>query len=226
VLLTGFEHFSGGAPSKLFGSLIRLSRPTSRKNLLWCLYELLHGTDPAKARDPAARPQEPVELKSKLGTRRVLIAEDNVVNQKIATRFLDKLGLEWELTGNGEEAVEAFQRSEFDLVLLDLQMPVMDGLEAARRICELAPDKGLRPPLIALTASVLEEHREKSKAAGFDDYLTKPIKLETLRECLLHWISEPRAPIGSPAEHRSPELRRLLAGESAESKPLRLRDWR
>jgi PAS domain S-box-containing protein len=114
----------------------------------------------------------------------VLIAEDNVVNQKVALLMLGKLGFRADVTANGHEAMEALKRQVYDVVLMDVQMPEMDGLEATRRICQLWPDATKRPWIIALTANAMQGDRDLCMAAGMDDYITKPIKLEELSAAL------------------------------------------
>jgi CheY-like chemotaxis protein len=123
------------------------------------------------------------------------VAEDHPVNQRITTRFLEKLGLEYELAGNGQEALEAFKKRHFDLVLMDVQMPVMDGLEATLAIRKLEGLRGTHVPIVALTANVLEEHRREARHAGFDDYLAKPVKFEELRERVHKWTQAHPAPV-------------------------------
>ena len=116
---------------------------------------------------------------------RILLAEDNPVNQRVATLLLGELGYEAAVVGNGQQAVQtvahAAQRGQpFDVVLMDIQMPVMDGLEATRRLCSRYPEAARRPWIIALTANALEGDRERCLAQGMDDYLTKPIRPEAL----------------------------------------------
>jgi signal transduction histidine kinase/DNA-binding response OmpR family regulator len=114
---------------------------------------------------------------------RILLAEDNQVNQHVATLMLGKLGHRVDVAANGAEAVAAVHRAHYDVVLMDVQMPVLDGLDATRRIrTELPPDR--QPHIIALTASVLIEDRVACHAAGMDDYLTKPIRLADLQAVL------------------------------------------
>ena len=116
------------------------------------------------------------------GHLKVLVAEDNKVNQAVATKMLKKLGLQAVVVANGREALNHVKDEEFDLVLMDLQMPVMDGIEAALQI---RADRKLRQPkIIALTANALVEERNKCLAAGMDDFLTKPIRLEDLRNAI------------------------------------------
>ncbi|PZP28354.1 MAG: hypothetical protein DI603_19515 [Roseateles depolymerans] len=107
---------------------------------------------------------------------RILLAEDNVVNQKLALRLLQQMGYRADLASNGLEAVESVRRQDYDLVLMDVQMPEMDGLEAARRICAEAA----RPRIVAMTANAMQGDREVCVAAGMDDYLTKPIRVDEL----------------------------------------------
>ena len=115
---------------------------------------------------------------------RILLAEDNGVNQKLALRLLQKMGYRADVAGNGIEAIEAVQRQTYDLVLMDVQMPEMDGLEATRRIVQRwAP--GERPRIVAMTANAMQGDREACLAAGMQDYVTKPIRVEALRQALL-----------------------------------------
>ena len=110
---------------------------------------------------------------------RILLAEDNVVNQKLAIRLLEKLGYRANIAGNGVEALEALERQPYDLLLSDVQMPEMDGLEATRRIMERWPE-GERPWIVAMTAEAMSGDRERCLEAGMNDYLTKPIRVEEL----------------------------------------------
>ncbi len=114
---------------------------------------------------------------------RVLLVEDNAVNQKVAGRFLERLGCEVRVADNGEEGVKAFQEAEYDIVLMDLQMPVMDGLTATRRIREF--EGGRRStPIVALTANAMAGQLERCLEAGMDAFLTKPLEFQRLRELL------------------------------------------
>ena len=112
---------------------------------------------------------------------RILLAEDNVVNQKLAMRLLQQMGYRADLASNGIEAIECVERQGYDVVLMDVQMPDMDGLEASRRIVARGPD---RPRIVAMTANAMQGDREMCLAAGMDDYITKPIRVEQLVEAL------------------------------------------
>ncbi|HEX5173795.1 MAG TPA: GAF domain-containing protein [Gaiellaceae bacterium] len=110
---------------------------------------------------------------------RILLAEDNAMNQKVALRLLERLGYGADVANNGLEAIEALERRPYDVVLMDVQMPELDGLDATRRICERWPEE-TRPRIIAMTANALPEDREACFAAGMNDYVAKPIRAEEL----------------------------------------------
>ena len=110
---------------------------------------------------------------------RILLAEDNVVNQKLALRLLEQMGYRADVAANGLEAVAAIERQSYDLVLMDVQMPEMDGFDASREITRRWPvDR--RPRIIAMTANAMQGDRELCLAAGMDDYMSKPIRVEEL----------------------------------------------
>lgn len=119
----------------------------------------------------------------------ILIAEDNAVNQKVIRRQVEKLGYRADLVGNGMEALEALSRISYDLVLMDCQMPVLDGYDATKLI-RAQEDKQARLPIIALTANALEAERDKCLIAGMDDFLTKPTRLEDLEATLAQWLPQ------------------------------------
>ena len=114
---------------------------------------------------------------------RILLAEDNPMNQKVALRLLERLGYGADVATNGVEAIEALERRPYDVVLMDVQMPHLDGLDATRQICERWPEKS-RPQIVAMTANALPEDREACFAAGMNDYVAKPIRAEELAAAL------------------------------------------
>ncbi|HEY9875291.1 MAG TPA: response regulator [Candidatus Obscuribacterales bacterium] len=123
---------------------------------------------------------------SKLGERlplRILVAEDNLVNQKLLLQVLKRLGYSADIANNGLEVIELLHRQPYDVILMDVQMPEMDGIEATRRIClEWGSEK--RPRIIAVTANTVNGHREMCLEAGMDDYLSKPLRKEELCQAL------------------------------------------
>ena len=133
---------------------------------------------------PKAPPQAPASTQP-LGQRhplRILLAEDNAVNQKLALRLLAQLGYEARVAGDGQQAIDALVDSAFDVVLMDVQMPELDGLEATRRIRNRWPDRDLR--IVAMTANAMAGDREACLAAGMDDYISKPIRVADLTAAL------------------------------------------
>jgi signal transduction histidine kinase/DNA-binding response OmpR family regulator len=166
-----------------------LTKPVSQQQLRECMLQLVEneGNAPDDSDTQglgAGRPEG--------GTRvlRILLAEDNPVNQEVAAAMLQALGCACDVVGNGHEALEAIARERYDAVLMDCQMPVMDGFEATRRLREGEAASGApRLPVIALTAHVLEGHREQCLAAGMDRYLSKPYTQqqlkEELRQCMI-----------------------------------------
>ncbi len=158
-----------------------LTKPTKSDQLRETVGRLLSGTATAPTRrgsyaiDTTLAHQRPL---------RILVAEDNAVNQKVAVRLLERMGYRPDVASNGLEALEAVHRQHYDVVLMDVQMPEMDGLEASRRITS-EYDTGKRPRLVALTANVFQSDQQACLEAGMDDYLAKPLDLARLRDALL-----------------------------------------
>ncbi len=162
---------------------------------------------------PVERRSSPVLGRTNALAGRVLIAEDNLVNQTVASAMLESLGVTCSVTENGRAAVERLSRERFDLVLMDCQMPEMDGFQATREI-RLRQEQGLlyHPlPIVALTANAVEGDRERCLAAGMDDYLSKPFTRDRLSSILWRWL--PRAGAGV-ASSRTP-----VASSSAAAAP-------
>ncbi|WP_052507381.1 PAS domain S-box protein [Desulfonatronovibrio magnus] len=120
----------------------------------------------------------------------ILLAEDNEVNQMVAEKILKKMGHKLDMVSDGYKAVEAFEQKSYDLILMDIQMPGMDGLEATRKIRQLEKNTNTtRIPIIALTAHAMTEDKNKSIKAGMDDYLTKPVRTQDISKTLQKWIN-------------------------------------
>jgi CheY-like chemotaxis protein len=124
---------------------------------------------------------------------RILLAEDNLVNQKLALKLLERMGYSAQVVGDGAAAVTAVDSDHYDVVLMDVQMPELDGLGATRQIIAAHPEQ--RPRIVAMTANALDEDREACFAAGMDDYISKPIRVEALVEAL--WQTSTGGQVGS-----------------------------
>jgi PAS domain S-box-containing protein len=177
VLLTSLGRLPQGESSGAFA--VQLAKPVKASQLynalLKALAEHAHEPEAGEAVTGAAEPTR--------STMRILVAEDNVVNQKVALRLLDRLGYRADVVFNGLQALDALERQRYDVVLMDVQMPELDGLDASRRIHERWTDEA-RPRIIAMTANALPEDREACFAAGMDDYLSKPIRPDELAAAL------------------------------------------
>jgi CheY-like chemotaxis protein len=186
VLLTSLGGNAGEAQAKLFTAwLIKPIRPSA-------LLDVVMGLFASQAPQPAAAaPAKPV-LDPGMAEQhplRILLAEDNAVNQKLALRLLANLGYRADVAANGLEAIQALERQPYDVILMDVQMPEMDGLEATRQICARWSE-GERPHIVAMTASAMQGDREMCLEAGMDDYVSKPIRVDELVGALMR--SQPR----------------------------------
>ncbi len=146
---------------------------------------------PLITRHTVAEARKVVESETQLFNGHILLAEDNAVNQKVAVTMLKKLGLEIDTTADGKQALEYLEKSTCDLILMDCQMPEMDGYETTRSIRSREQEQGGHVPIIALTANAMESDRKKCLDAGMDDYMTKPFKQAELTEALRRWLPLP-----------------------------------
>ncbi|MDB6114265.1 MAG: sensor hybrid histidine kinase [Lacunisphaera sp.] len=169
-----------GDPEKYFAA--NLTKPVKPSQLLDALAQLFwRGHEAGVARAGSVHPFVPPDASR---PEHILVAEDNVVNQKVALHMLRNLGYRADVAANGLEVLEAVRRQAYDLILMDVQMPEMDGIEATRRLMQVRPGRKDRPWIIALTANAMQGDREMCLAAGMDDYLSKPIKVADLTAAL------------------------------------------
>ncbi|HVF24771.1 MAG TPA: GAF domain-containing protein [Anaerolineales bacterium] len=179
ILLTSLGRKEIGADDLNFAAY--LTKPLKPSHL----YDALAGLFAGNVISPKAEPLKAV-MDVELGIKhplRILLAEDNAVNQKLALRILLQMGYRADVASNGIEAVESIERQKYDVILMDVQMPEMDGLEATRSIRNLSNIR--QPRIIAMTANALEGDREMCLAAGMEDYISKPIRVNELVEALL-----------------------------------------
>jgi signal transduction histidine kinase/CheY-like chemotaxis protein len=186
VLLTPLDHGSdlqSVTTGTFFGYL---TKPMRTSTLLDCIDRALRHVPPGE-QSATAEPAAPLRSAHHWTGARVLVAEDNAVNQRVARRFLERLGCEVDVVDDGAQAVEVLTLANYDFVLMDMQMPIMDGLEASRRI-RAREQAGERIPIVALTADAMVGTFERCLAAGMDDYLTKPIDVKRLEEVLARFM--------------------------------------
>ncbi len=172
------------------GFSAELTKPVRQSDLLRCVEEVLFGK--ARGVTPSVVGSGPM-VNLHRGTERILLAEDNMTNQQVAIGLLKKLGLRVDAVADGAEAIRALETLPYDLVLMDVQMPIMDGLEATRRIRDVG-SKVLnhRIPIVAMTAGAMQGDREECLAAGMDDYVSKPIDAIALFKALNKWLAPGR----------------------------------
>ncbi len=189
VMMTSIGARGDAGRFKKAGFAVYLIKPVKRSQLFNCLMTTI-GSKPSDQISPdKIITRYTVAEKSKRKTR-ILIAEDNIINKKIALKVLEKLGYHADVAANGLEALKALEMIHYDMVLMDVQMPEMDGLEATREIRkrEKLTDRSKHIPIIAMTAHAMEGDREICLKAGMDDYLTKPIKPGKFGETIARWI--------------------------------------
>jgi CheY-like chemotaxis protein len=196
VLLTSFGQRGDSTTARKAGLAAYLTKPVRQADLFDCLVKVISQlrSEPKLA---GVHDKPPLLTKHVLTEKRVmsdkliLIAEDNIINQKIAGRQLQNLGYRSDAVADGREALEALGRISYDLVLMDCQMPVMDGYEAAREI-RRREGTNKHTPIVAMTAHALEGDREKCLAAGMDDYISKPVKPGELEVVIQKLLTTPR----------------------------------
>ncbi|CRI58331.1 response regulator [Pseudomonas sp. CCOS 191] len=178
LLVTAYGNFLPAEQAEQLQPLQQLARPLARNALYQTLRRTLQGEPnaPLPHEVPASR-----ELRA-----RILLVEDNPVNQLVAKGMLGKLGCQVQVAAHGQEALDYLERDSFDLVLMDCNMPVMDGYEASRRIRQSSRWPEL--PIVALTANAMPEERERCRAAGMNGYLAKPFRREELLALIEHWV--------------------------------------
>jgi two-component system, sensor histidine kinase and response regulator len=211
VVMTSMLQRGHAEQARQAGAMGYLPKPVRHDELRDCLRTVLgmpEGQGPQVARTASVVPQLVTRhtVAENVQHQRILVVEDNIVNQKLAVRMVEKLGYKPDVVENGQEALTALAKGTYAAILMDCQMPIMDGFETTRNIrereasvasadkpdrgaarSETAPQSTPHIPIIAVTANAMQGDRERCLAAGMDDYLSKPIKLDELRAALSHW---------------------------------------
>ncbi|MDF0666437.1 MAG: response regulator [Nitrospira sp.] len=215
VVMTSMLQRGHAEQARQAGAMGYLPKPVRHDELRDCLRTVLGLPDGQAPKDAQACPVVPQLVTRHMVAehvqhRRILVVEDNMVNQKLAVRMVEKLGYKPDVVENGREALAALTKGDYAAILMDCQMPVMDGFETTRRIREgealvasrdstdgsanrsdETPQSTRHMPIIAVTANAMQGDRERCLAIGMDDYLAKPIKLEELRSTLARWALAP-----------------------------------
>ena len=224
VILTSLIQRGHAELARQAGFVAYLTKPVRHDQLSNCLRTVLGVSGVVNERQPAMDtvPTPALITRHTLAelesAPRILVAEDNLINQKLTVRILEKLGYQSDVVENGQEVLAALARGSYALVLMDCQMPIVDGFEATKLLRQreaaeqgaAAPDSHTTPhiPIVALTANAMRGDRERCLAAGMDDYLTKPIRKDDLKGVLERWIPpsvHPQVTYPSDAERRENE---------------------
>ncbi len=221
VMLTSIGARGDAARLQEMGFAAYATKPIKHQELKAILSLILSGQDPAGEPGSITTRHTALESLAWLGgsSARILIAEDNITNQQVALGMLRKLGLRAEAVANGAEAVRVLESTPYDLVLMDVQMPVMDGLEATRQIRN--PDShalNRNIPVIAMTANAMQGDREKCFLAGMNDYISKPVTRKMLYETLEKWL--PQEPKAGASEVDESEKESISSAETSPDPPL------
>ena len=215
VVMTSMLQRGHAEQARQAGAMGYLPKPVRHDELRDCLRTVLGLAESQNSKEPQTLSVVPQlvtrhTVAENVQHRCVLVVEDNLVNQKLAVRMVEKLGYQPDVVDNGQEALTALKKGDYAAILMDCQMPIMDGFETTRNIREreteavssgaqaggesrsdMAPPSLPHIPIIAVTANAMQGDRERCLAAGMDDYLSKPIKLDELRAALARWITSP-----------------------------------
>ena len=183
IMATSYSHLGDSKKAREIGFEGYLIKPLKKTELLRCLKSVFDLNPAEKVSKLDAEGEKRRNINCK-----VLVVEDNIINQLVATKMLLKLGYKVECAVNGKESLELVKHSHYDLVLMDCQMPEMDGYEATRCIRHMKSSVN-KTPIIAMTANAMESDKQRCMKAGMDDFLTKPIIFNDLEETLQHWSS-------------------------------------
>lgn len=192
VLMSVLDIKAQGEKAINLGYSAFLAKPVKQSQLLDTIANIFYDSN-SQTKDSYINNNEKtsdnfIQTKDIISRKKILLAEDNVVNQKLAILQLEKLGYNVHTVGNGKEALEEVLLDNYDAILMDCQMPIMGGFEATHAIRKAETRMGKRTPIIAMTANAMQGDEEKCISEGMDDFLSKPVRLSTLKEVLGKWI--------------------------------------
>ncbi|GGJ97884.1 hybrid sensor histidine kinase/response regulator [Pseudomonas matsuisoli] len=191
IMLTGISNAPGKIVARNAGIKRILAKPVAGYTLKTTLAEELLQRRQGIARLPQTPVSAPIDAPEGF---RILVAEDNSISTKVIRGMLSKLNMQADTANDGEQALKAIQTKHYDLVLMDCEMPVLDGFAATERLRHWEREQNRpRTPVVALTAHILSEHKERAYRAGMDGHMSKPVELSQLRELIQHWISRKKA---------------------------------
>jgi two-component system sensor histidine kinase/response regulator len=201
MLLTSAGRRGDAARSEELGIAAYLTKPVRQSELLEVISRLLDIREPRPAQHLITRHSLATAHNTAVSLR-ILVAEDNAVNQMLVARLLEKRGHTVKIVANGREALESLEQGTYDLVLMDVQMPEMDGFEATGELRKREKQTGLHIPVIALTAHAMKGDRERCLESGMDGYLSKPIRAQELDDLLENYITLRAAGMHAPAPEK------------------------
>ena len=181
LMVTAHDDVARARVARSAGFAAYLVKPIAQSTLYNALSDAVH----TRSRDVE---QTPVTAAATPRAERILVVEDNHVNQRLAVKQLQRLGFDAKTVANGREAVDAERTGTFDLIFMDVQMPVMDGFEASAEIRKHEIRSRRHVPIVAMTANALNEDRDACLASGMDDYVSKPVSLSSLRDVIDRWL--------------------------------------
>ena len=190
IMITAFDTKGQADLARAAGFAAYLTKPVKASQLMDVIANVVSQDTLTDANSTELSEEAVKNPPRKLKTSKLLLVEDNIPNQKLALILLKKFGYEPDVAANGRDAVEAVAKKEYDLILMDCQMPELDGFEATGEIRELEKTSKKRVIIIAMTANAMHGDRELCLAAGMDDYISKPIQPDTLRNALERWLKQ------------------------------------